>query len=131
MQKSAPYDPQKDFVLNPKAWSDAPAGQFGVAAPYYNDYRDMRHPDEQLSLGRTFRIKESVSLAVRMEFFNVFNRLVLSTPSSGNPLSTQNRDASGLTLSGFGYINTATVLSSSTSGMFSQRYGQLVMRLQF
>ena len=28
-------------------------------------------------------------------------------------------------------LGPATVLSSSTSGMFSQRYGQLVMRLQF
>jgi len=125
------YDPQKDFLLNPKAWSDAGPGQWGYGASYYNDYRDMRHPDEQLSLGRTFHVKEAVSLAVRMEFFNAFNRLVLSTPSSGNPLSTQSRDANGFTTAGFGYINTATVLSSSTSGMFSQRYGQLVMRLQF
>jgi hypothetical protein len=125
------YDPQKDFVLNPKAWTDAPAGQWGYSAAYYNDYRHMRHPDEQLSLGRSFRVKERVTLAVRMEFFNVFNRLVLQSPSSGNPLSTPNRDANGSTISGFGYINTATILSSSTSGMFSQRYGQLVMRLQF
>jgi hypothetical protein len=125
------YDPQKDFVLNPKAWSDAAPGQWGYSPAYFNDYRDMRHPDEQLSLGRQFRMKEAVSLSVRMEFFNVFNRLVLSTPSSGNPLSTQVRNSGGFTTSGFGFINTATVLSSSTSGMFSQRYGQLVMRLQF
>jgi hypothetical protein len=125
------YDPQKDFVLNPKAWSDAGPGQWGYGAAYYNDYRYQRHPDEQLSLGRGFRVKERVTLAVRMEFFNVFNRTVLQSPSSGNPLSTQTRDTSGVPTSGFGYINTATVLSSSTSGMFSQRYGQLVMRLQF
>jgi len=125
------YDPQKDFVLNPKAWSDPAAGQWGSSSAYYNDYRDMRHPDEQLSLGRSFRLKERVNLSARMEFFNVFNRNVLSGPSSGNPLSTQNRDKNGVPISGFGFINTATVLSSSTSGMFSQRYGQLVMRLQF
>jgi hypothetical protein len=125
------YDPRKDFVLNPKAWSDAPAGQFGYSAAYFNDYRDIRHPDEQLSLGRNFRVKDRVTLSVRMEFFNVFNRLVLSSPSSGNPLSTQTRDANGVPISGFGYINTATILSSATSGMFSQRYGQVVMRLQF
>ena len=51
------YDPQKDFVLNPKAWSDAGPGQWGYGATYYNDYRDIRHPDEQLSLGRTFPVK--------------------------------------------------------------------------
>jgi hypothetical protein len=71
------YDPRKDFVLNPKAWSDAPAGQFGYSAAYYNDYRNQRHPDEQLSLGRNFRVKERVTLSIRMEFFNVFNRLML------------------------------------------------------
>jgi hypothetical protein len=125
------YDPQKDFVLNPKAWSDAPAGQWGYSPAYYNDYRDMRHPDEQLSLGRNFRLKERLNLSLRMEFFNVFNRLVLQSPTSVNPLSTQNRDGKGLTVSGFGFINTATVLSSSTSGVFSQRYGQLVIRIQF
>lgn len=125
------YDPQTAFVLNPKAWSDPGPGQWGYSPAYYNDYRDMRHPDEQLSFGRSFRMTERVNLSVRMEFFNVLNRLVLQTPSSGNPLSTQTRDSRGFTTSGFGYINTATVLSSSTSGMFSQRYGQLVMRLQF
>ena len=30
-------DPNKDFVLNPKAWSDPAAGQWGTAATYYND----------------------------------------------------------------------------------------------
>src|SRR5581483_10944610 len=45
------FDPQKTFVLNPKAWSDPAAGQWGYSPAYYNDYRDIRHPDEQLSLG--------------------------------------------------------------------------------
>ena len=126
------YDPQKDFVLNPKAWSDAPAGQFGVSAPYYNDYRDMRHPDEQLSLGRQFAVREHVSLSMRVEFFNVFNRLVLSGPSSGNPLSTRSTDPkTGITTAGFGYINTNTNLAGATANTFTNRSGQLVMRLNF
>jgi hypothetical protein len=125
------YDPHKDFVLNPKAWSDPPAGQWGYSAAYYNDYRYMRRPDEQLGIGRTFRVKERVTVGLRMEFFNAFNRLVLQNPSSGNPQSTQTRDANGFTVSGFGFINTATALATSTSGMFDQRYGQLVMRIQF
>jgi len=37
-------DPNKDFVLNPKAWSDVPQGQWGFSAPYYNDYRQARVP---------------------------------------------------------------------------------------
>lgn len=27
-------DPNKDFVLNPAAWVEAPAGQFGTSAGY-------------------------------------------------------------------------------------------------
>ena len=134
------YDPHKDFVLNPKAWSDPPAGQWGYSAASYSDYRQMRRPDEQLGVGRTFRVKERVTLALRMEFFNVFNRMVVQNPSSGNPQSTQTctvgtpsggRCSDGFTTSGFGRIDTATALSTSTSGMFDQRYGQLVMRIQF
>ena len=76
-------DPNKDFVLNPKAWSDVPQGQWGFSAPYYNDYRYARVPSEQLSLGRIFRFKERYRFQVRAEFFNVFNRIVMPTPSAG------------------------------------------------
>src|SRR5262249_44802679 len=31
-------DPNKDFVLNPAAWTDPIAGRFGTAAAYYDDY---------------------------------------------------------------------------------------------
>jgi hypothetical protein len=42
------YDPNKELVLDPAAWSDALPGQFGVSAPYYNDYRCKRRPTEKL-----------------------------------------------------------------------------------
>src|SRR5262249_2192072 len=61
------FDPTAQLVLNPKAWTDAPAGTFGTAAPYYNDYRWQRQPAESLSLGRTFGLaKENrVNLDIR------------------------------------------------------------------
>jgi hypothetical protein len=58
-------DPNKEFVLNPNAWVDPPAGQFGTSAPYYNDYRYQRRPDEQLSFGRVFQIREGMTFQVR------------------------------------------------------------------
>lgn len=117
------FDPYKDLVLNPAAWTDAAAGQWGVAAAYYNDYRQQRHPDEQLSLARSFRIKERINLQFRGEFFNAFNRAVLAAPSSGNPTATTTTTA-GLGLSGgFGFING---LNSA-----AQRTGQVVIRLGF
>jgi hypothetical protein len=116
------FDPYKDLVLNPKAWQDAPAGQWGVSAAYYNDYRQQRHPDEQLSLGRTFRVREGLTFSLRGEFFNAFNRTVLAAPSSGNPTASTTTDARGLS-GGFGFING---LNSGTP-----RNGQVVLRLQF
>ncbi len=49
------FDPNKEFILNPNAWSDPLPGEWGTAASYYSDYRTARRPDEQLSLGRVFR----------------------------------------------------------------------------
>ena len=63
------YDPNTTFVLNPKAWVDPPAGQFGTAAAYYGDYRYQRRPQESLAFGRTFRIRERVTFNIRAEFY--------------------------------------------------------------
>ena len=125
------FNPTMDFVLNPKAWSDAPSGEWGYSTARYDDYRWRRVPDEQISIGRTFRIRERFTFSTRMEFFNVMNRLVLPAPTSGNPQSTQTCNSGTVsngvcaagTRSGYGYINTASV--------GGQRTGQLVMRLQF
>src|SRR5262249_31631805 len=63
------FDPTTQLVLNPAAWTDAPAGIFGTAAPYYNDYRWQRQPAESLSLSRTFRIARDgrINLDIRGE----------------------------------------------------------------
>jgi len=98
-------DPNKDFVLNPGAWSNPAAGNFGTAAAYYNDYRFQRHPSEQIGVGRLFQLREGMSVEVRAEFFNFMNRAQMADPSSGNALATQGRNAQGVPISGFGYIN--------------------------
>lgn len=118
------YDPNKTFVLNPAAWTNPPAGQWGTAAGYYDDYRYQRRPAESMSLGRIFRIKERTSLQVRAEFTNIFNRTEANNPTSSNALATQTRNSLGQTTAGFGFVNTATVFSAP-------RQGQLVARFQF
>jgi hypothetical protein len=117
------FDPNKDFVLNPKAWTDAPAGQWGTAAIYYGDYRTRHLTGEQMSVGRNFRVREGMNFSFRAEFFNVFNRVNLPSPSSSNPLSTQTGNAAGVPTSGFGYIN-----AINTGGA---RNGQIVARFEF
>ena len=118
------FDPNKNFVLNPAAWVNPAAGQFGTAAAYYNDYRQQRRPQESMSLGRLFRIREGVTFQVRAEFSNIFNRTEMGNPSSTNILSTQTRNAAGQTTAGYGFINT-------TSVALPPRQGTIVARIRF
>ena len=120
---NGPIDPNKQFVLNPAAWSDPAPGQWGFSAPYYSDYRNRRSPNEQFSMGRIFRFREKMTFELRAEFFNAFNRLLLPGVTSTNALATQTRNAAGVPTSGFGYMN-----SNSAGG---QRNGQLLARFQF
>jgi hypothetical protein len=115
--------------LNPKAWSDAPAGQFGTAAPYYNDFRWQRQPAESISLGRTFRFKEKASFNIRAEFYNMFNRVFLTPPSATNPQAITTRNTTtGVLTGGYGYVN----MVPGTMGFAPQpRSGQLVGRFMF
>jgi hypothetical protein len=117
-------DPNKDLVLNPAAWSNPAAGQWGTASAYYDDFRYQRRPNEQLSLGRIFRIREGMSFQIRAEFFNPFNRTYMNDPVASNPLVTPTHNSSGALTSGFGYINAGSLNSQP-------RNGQIVARFQF
>ncbi len=130
------FDPTKTLVLNPAAWALPPAGTWGTSPAYYNDYRSQRHPTENFNFGRTFAIRESMNLSVRMEFVNIFNRTVLPAPSSTTPLTAPTCFLSGNTgatgactsgatyASGFGFEQTAALASGA-------RTGQLVARFRF
>ena len=117
------YNPAGTFALNPAAWTNPPAGQFGTSAAYYSDYRYQRRPAENMSLARNFRFKESMNLQIRAEFTNIFNRTEPNNPTSTNAVATQTR-VNGQTTGGFGYINNGTVYGAPRSG-------QLVARFQF
>jgi hypothetical protein len=114
----------KSLILNPAAWVDAPAGAWGQGSPYFNDYRWQHAVSESMNFGRQFRIHEGVTINFRAEFFNVFNRKYLSTPSASNPLATPTFNSFGQPTGGFGYIG-------NTPGMSGSRNGQLVARIQF
>ncbi|MEO5925725.1 MAG: TonB-dependent receptor, partial [Bryobacteraceae bacterium] len=110
-------DPDKDLVLNPAAWQDPADGQFGTAAAYYNDYRYQRRPSENINFGRVFRIREKMSLSMRMEFSNIFNRTQMANPTVGNALAATTRNASTTVLTGgFGFINRGSVFSTPRQG---------------
>jgi hypothetical protein len=118
------FDPSRTFVLNPAAWTNPAAGQFG-SATYYGDYRQQRRPFENVAFGRLFRIRERMSLNVRIEFTNVFNRTEVNNPVATNPQLAQTvSPTTGQTTAGFGMIN-------NTTTAFPPRQGQIVARFQF
>jgi hypothetical protein len=128
-------NPLKDFILNPKAWSEPAAGQFGGSTVYYNDYRQQRLPDEQVSLGRLFKIGEKLDLQVRAEFFNALNRtrfVPFATTFNGvastaiNASATQVVNAQGNAVSGYGII----LMGNRDMGE-NPRTGQLIARFSW
>ncbi len=120
------FDPTKTLALNPNAWTDVGQGQYGVSAPYYNNCRWQRQPEESLSMGRIFRIKEKYSLQIRAEFTNPFNRVFYTMPSVVNSTAAPaHNNPNGALSSGFGYINTLNGAGTQP------RSGQLVARFVF
>jgi hypothetical protein len=124
------FDPNKEFVLNPRAWAQPAAGQWGTAAAYYNDYRFQRRPNENMSLARIFRFNERMNLNIRIEFNNIFNRAQMPNPTVANSAATQQRNAAGVPTGGFGFIN-----AQSTGPVIGQiptsRQGSVVARFSF
>jgi hypothetical protein len=133
------FDPTTQLALNPAAWTDAPLGQFGSTAPYLNNFRWQRQPAESMGFGRIFRVKEGMSLQVRIEFQNIFNRLFYSLPADGvgifgSPSTTPQTGTSrsntlgsqaNLLSGGYGFVNWVEGAGAQP------RSGQLVARFTF
>ena len=117
------YDPNTTFILNQDAWSNPPDGKFPTGSPYYNDYRYRRAPRENISLERIFRFKESKTLSLRVELYNVFNRTFIPNPFT-QLVFPQTKLPDGTAVSGFGY-------SEGFVNAGGQRTGQLVARFNF
>jgi hypothetical protein len=136
-------NPYQDQVLNPAAWAAPANGTFGPATgTYYGDFRSARRPQENLNLGRTFRIREKYSLSIRAEFVNIFNRTQIGNPStSANPASALSHNAAGQLTAGFGVINETvsgpnvapSVTANAVVGQLYQlpRTGTLIARFNF
>jgi hypothetical protein len=58
-----------------------------------------------MNLSRTFRIRERVSLQLRAEFVNIFNRTQIGNPSTTAPQTAPSQNKAGQYTGGFGVIN--------------------------
>ena len=112
---------------------DQAAGVFGTGTVYYSDFRGQRRPVESVSLGKRFPIRERMSLSIRAEFFNPFNRMeVVSDPEHGQPLQPAHADPTDCLTGGFGYMNYTAISSNAVGGtMPAPRTGQIVARFEF
>ncbi len=123
------FDPTKNVVLNSAAWSNIPNGAWGAQQTTIRQFRGIRQPQENLNLSRNFRLKERVTLHIRVEFQNAFNRTRLPQPTVASAYTaTPNKFTSGanagLYSGGFGTI-------VPTSGTAGARTGTMIARITF
>jgi hypothetical protein len=129
------FDVTKTQVLNPKAFTNVPDGQFANNESSIRSFRGQRYPAENANFSRNFRIKERVTLQVRAEFTNIFNRMQYPFPlfatsaiNLGNfataPTTFASGPNKGLYSGGFGTI-------VPEAGTLGQRAGTLVARISF
>jgi hypothetical protein len=125
------FDPTQKLALNPAAWVEPPYGEFGASAPYFNDFRWQRQPQESMGFGRIFSVgsEGKYKIQFRAEFYNIFNRLFYSMPSDGGATTISSptaRNNPGGTLSaGYGYVNWLNGAGAQP------RSGQLIARFEF
>ena len=75
------FDPFKDNYISPRFMTLPSAFTFGNAALRYN-FRGFAVFNEDMTLAKTFRIKERVRAELRWEAFNVLNRVVWAAPAT-------------------------------------------------
>lgn len=121
------FDPSKELILNPAAWSEPAAGTFGTAAAYYTSYRNPRRPDENVGFARNFRFGEGrMNLQVRAEFANIFNRWTWPAPTGASlAIPTSKDPVTGALTGGFGFVDIRNGLAAQP------RSGALVGRFTF
>ena len=135
-------NPYQDVVLNAAAWKNPDTGTFGPATgTLYGDFRSARHPQENLNFGRTFKIKEGMSLQIRAEFVNVFNRTEIGNPGTTSPQTKPSTNGLGQYNGGFGVVNLTVsgantapspTLNAVTGQLYTQpRSGTLIARFSF
>jgi hypothetical protein len=73
-------DPLASPWFNKAAFGIPASYQFGTAACSYTELRALNFYNESFGLARRIRLNEKVSLRIRREFFNGFNRVVFGAP---------------------------------------------------
>jgi hypothetical protein len=144
------FDPTREQVLNPAAWANPAQGTYGPG-PFasggtsllYSDFRGQRRPSESFNIMRSFRLSKGdrpVTLSIRADFANIFNRALMVDPQSGStttsPLNAPTKNGAGQYTAGFGIIPEvfnvrAFPASSNINASQLPRQGTIVARVTF
>jgi hypothetical protein len=79
---SGSFDPNKVKYLDPSVFPVQPAGVLGNSPRENSHVRLFPFMNENVSLSKTFKIAERLHADLRMEAFNVFNRVVFGAPQA-------------------------------------------------
>jgi hypothetical protein len=85
---SGSFDPAKDKFLDPTVFPAQPVGVLGNAPRENSKVRLFPSLNENMSLAKTFKLKERLRLDFRFEAFNIFNRVVFGGPVTSLQSST-------------------------------------------
>jgi hypothetical protein len=82
--KGDSFDPAVDRTIQPVSFFPAqPANTFGNMTRYNPKFRSFANLNENISVAKTFPIKEQIRMDFRAEFFNAFNRTRFGLGSLG------------------------------------------------
>jgi hypothetical protein len=73
------FDPRVDRFLNPAAFAQ-PVGALGNAPRINGDVRRPWDLNENVSIAKSVKLSSSLSMDLRLEAFNIFNRVIWGTP---------------------------------------------------
>jgi hypothetical protein len=110
------FDPRVDKFLNPAAFVQ-PVGALGNAPRTNPDVRAPWNLSENVSVGKSTRLTTQVRMDIRIEAFNIFNRVIFAAP--GTPTAT------GATAPGtdFSNGNTFGVITSQANSPRRMQFG--------